>query len=129
MDKRVAGLLGAAAALTAVNGAQATPLQPGTVPVPTSYRELLEPIPNAVAALNADNAARTDAGPSAGVELVQWHHHHHHHHHHHNNAFIGGVVGGVIGGLLAPRPACYWTLGRPYWNGYRWIRPRVQVCP
>ncbi len=26
-------------------------------------------------------------------------------------------------------PGCYWTRGEPYWDGYRWIRPRVQVCP
>ena len=31
MDKKVAGLLGAAATLTAVTGAQATPVQPSTI--------------------------------------------------------------------------------------------------
>lgn len=127
MDKKVAGLLSAAATLTAVTGVQATPLQPSAMAAPISYTDLLEPIPNAMAALKADDATRAQAEPAAKVELAQWHHHHHHHHHH--NAYLGGVVGGVIGGLLAPRPACYWTLGRPYWNGYRWIRPRVQVCP
>ena len=27
-------------------------------------------------------------------------------------------------------PACYWTHGDPYWDGYRaaWIYPRVWVC-
>src|SRR5215472_15536198 len=25
-------------------------------------------------------------------------------------------------------PACYWTRGEPVWNGYAWVRPRVQVC-
>jgi hypothetical protein len=46
-----------------------------------------------------------------------------------------------VGSALAPRPApvyvapapayvaeCYWTRGRPVWDGYRWIRPRIQVC-
>ncbi len=28
----------------------------------------------------------------------------------------------------APPPACYWTRGEPVWNGYAWVRPRVQVC-
>jgi hypothetical protein len=30
---------------------------------------------------------------------------------------------------VAP-PACYWTYGRPVWDGWRgaWVRPRIQVC-
>jgi hypothetical protein len=135
MDKKIAGLLGAAAALTAISAAQAAPLEPATLRQPTSYRDLLEPIPNALAALKADEAMRAEASPAAKLELVQYHHHHHHHHHHHNAFYSGAVIGGVIGGLLAPRvappppPPCYWTWGRPYWNGYRWVRPHVQVCP
>jgi len=27
-----------------------------------------------------------------------------------------------------PAPPCYWTRGEPVWDGYRWRRPRVQVC-
>jgi hypothetical protein len=27
---------------------------------------------------------------------------------------------------MAPR--CYWTRGQPVWDGYRWYRPRIQVC-
>lgn len=134
MDKKIAGLLGAAAALTAMSAAQAAPVEPATLRQPTSYKDLLEPIPNALAALKADDTMRAEASPAAKLELVQYHHHHHHHHHH-NAYYSGAVIGGVIGGLLAPRVAppppspCYWTLGRPYWNGYRWVRPRVQVCP
>src|SRR3954469_4593352 len=31
---------------------------------------------------------------------------------------------------IAPPPPCYWTYGRPVWDGWRgsWVRPRVQVC-
>ena len=29
---------------------------------------------------------------------------------------------------VAPAPECYWTRGEPVWNGYAWVRPRVQVC-
>jgi len=31
---------------------------------------------------------------------------------------------------VAPPPACYWTYGRPVWDGWRgaWVRPRIQVC-
>ena len=25
-------------------------------------------------------------------------------------------------------PSCYWTRGAPFWDGYRWVHPSVQVC-
>lgn len=129
MDKKIAGLLGAAAALTAVGGAQAAPAQPVQLAPATSYQDLLQPIPDAVAALKANQAAAVQNDPTVKFERVQYHHHHHHHHH---GFFPGAVIGGVVGGLLAgpppPPPPCYWTYGRPYWDGYRWVRPRVQVC-
>jgi len=134
MDKKIAGLLGAAAALTTIGGGHANAAratEPGSA---TTYRDLLEPVPNAVALLRADDAARAQRGP-ADVKLAQYHHHHHHHHHGYNAgaAVLGGVIGGIIGaqqpGYYGPPPGpCYWTLGRPYWNGYAWVRPRVQVC-
>src|ERR1700748_2744077 len=85
MDKRIAGLLGAAA-VTALGGAQANaaPAQAA------NYADLLQPVPNAVSELQADNArlaAESDA--DAHVQLAQYHHHHHHHwrryHHHHHH--------------------------------------------
>jgi hypothetical protein len=64
--------------------------------------------------------------------------------------FVAGLVGGLAAGTFlgiaasSPRvyyvepvyvepvyvPTCYWTRGRPVWDGYRgiWVRPRVQVC-
>ncbi len=62
--------------------------------------------------------------------------------------FAAGLVGGLAAGTLfgiaaaspppvyvgppppAYVPSCYWTRGRPVWDGYRgiWIRPRIQVC-
>jgi hypothetical protein len=122
MDKKIAGLLGAAAALSAMTGTQAAPADPSLAPA-SSYKDLLQPVPNALAGLKAAEAALIQAGPAARLERVQYHHHHHHHHH---GIYPGAVIGGVIGGLL-PRP-CYWTYGQPYWDGYRWVRPRVQVC-
>jgi hypothetical protein len=56
---------------------------------------------------------------------------------------LGGfAVGAIVGSAMASRPApvyvapapvymepqCYWTHGRPVWDGYRWVRTRVQVC-
>ena len=81
MDKKIVGLLGAAAAFTAVGGAHAGTAVVAEPLAATSYRDLLEPIPNAVALLKADDAARAQERP-AQVQLAQYHHHHHHHHHH-----------------------------------------------
>jgi hypothetical protein len=121
MDKKIAGLLGAAAAVATVGCAQAStaPAQAPQDPLTArTYADLLTPIPNATEALIADNA-RLEAKPSEGVQLAQYHHHHHHHgyhryyhhhhhhhhgyyrhyhHHHHHGAYIGvpGVGGLVI---------------------------------
>jgi hypothetical protein len=132
MDKKMAGLLGAAALVT-INS---TPASASRLAEPaTTYRDLLESIPDALALLKADDAARAQQKPD-NVQLAQYYHHHHHHHHHHGYdagaAIVGGVIGGIIGsqpGYYGPPPGnCYWTLGRPYWDGYAWVRPRVRVC-
>lgn len=107
MDKRIAGLLGAAAALTTVTAAQAA--APAQATEPTSYRDLLNPVPDAVAALRADDAQTVQKSEEATNEMqvaqvlvvrhdhhhhhhviirphrrrIFRHHHHHHHHHHH----------------------------------------------
>jgi hypothetical protein len=56
---------------------------------------------------------------------------------------IGGLAAGTLFGIAAASPppvyvgpppayvpSCYWTRGRPVWDGYRgiWVRPRIQVC-
>jgi hypothetical protein len=90
MDKKLAGLLGAAAALTTMTAAQAAMSEPQTEITPAaSYRDLLDPVPNALSALKADDAKRDEAPK---VELAQYGHHHHHHHHHHG--FINRIFPG-----------------------------------
>jgi hypothetical protein len=105
MDKKLAGLLGAAAALTTMTGAQAAPGQETGLSPATSYSDLLAPVPNATAALKADDA-RLAQRETAGEQLAQisvqvGHHHHHHHHHHrvivrhhhhHHHHHQGGVI-------------------------------------
>lgn len=82
MEKKIAGLLGAVAALGAAGSAQATPA-PTDVLKANSFAELLQPIPNAAATLQAvDEAAPVP--PRDNVQLAQFYHHHHHHHHHHS---------------------------------------------
>jgi hypothetical protein len=91
MNRNIAGLLGAAAALTTATAAFAATPTPTELPSATSYRDLLTPVPNAMAALRADDARLANA-PTREMKLAQAHHHHHHHnppprrhHHHHHN--------------------------------------------
>jgi hypothetical protein len=84
MDKKIAGLLGAVAALGSLNAAQAAPgPDPTEVLQANSYAELLEPIANASALLRAVDQARPAPSADANVQVAQYYHHHHHHHHHH----------------------------------------------
>jgi hypothetical protein len=99
MDKKIAGLLGAVAALTSMTGANATTPSPTETLQAASYADLLNPVPNAVAQLIADDAARSGKSSAEdvnGVQVAQMHHHHHHHrykrryrrHHHHHSNFM-----------------------------------------
>ncbi len=76
MDKKLAGLIGAVGALSAVGQAQAAPTLDEVMRV-ESYADLLRPIPNATALLSAADARQ--AAPAAEVLEVQYYHHHHHH--------------------------------------------------
>ena len=91
MDKSVSALLGGASALALLSGggasAVASPVsETGGLKPAQSYAELLDPIPNAVNTLRAE---QTKAGKAVSepLELAQYlqfgypHHHHHHHHH------------------------------------------------
>jgi len=101
MEKKVAGLLGAVAALGALNGAQAAPAPapdpgpPDTLKV-NSYADLLEPIPNALKVL-AEIEAQAPVKPwEDNVKVAQFYHHHHHHHgyyhHHHHHGYGPRVI-------------------------------------
>ncbi len=124
MDKKFAGLLGAVAGVATLGGAaHATPATAANVePMAAhSYADLLAPVPDALTALKADDAARANQPQLQLANSVvirsdhhhhhhhhharhrvivikhHRHHHHHHHHHHHANSFIGiPGVGGVV---------------------------------
>jgi hypothetical protein len=86
MEKKIAGLLGAMATLGVVNAAQAAPMPsqaPTDVLRANSFADLLNPIPNAAALLQAIDESGPVSSASENVQLAQYHHHHHHHHHHH----------------------------------------------
>jgi DNA-binding PucR family transcriptional regulator len=102
MDKKIAGLLGAAAALTTMSAAQSALAKALQNAPPTSYRGLLEPVPDALNALKADDARIAAAKTQGGERLAQYYYHHHHHHHHHQygNGCPPGYT--VQGGNCAP---------------------------
>jgi hypothetical protein len=86
MDKKIAGLLGAAAALATVGSVQAAAVDSTAGAAVPTYRDLLNPVPNAVEALKSDDASRVSAPGTENLEVAQviigvGHHHHHHHHH------------------------------------------------
>lgn len=83
MDKKIVGLLGAAAtlgAMTTANAATAIPMQ--ELATATNYADLLTPVPNAVSALKADDARLIQVDEKKIIIKKKKHHHHHHHHHH-----------------------------------------------
>jgi hypothetical protein len=83
LDKKIAGLLGAVAALGTVSSTEAMPLSPQSeVLQANSYADLLTPIPNAGTILRAMDEQEGAGTGAARVQLAQYHHHHHHHHHH-----------------------------------------------
>jgi hypothetical protein len=79
MDKKLAGLLGAAAAFTTMSAAQAAPAVGPELPQATSYRDLLDPIPNALPLLKADDQRLAQSAGTRTAQVVIGHHHHHHH--------------------------------------------------
>jgi hypothetical protein len=89
MEKKIAGVLGAVAALSTLTAVQATPTD---VLRANSYAELLSPIPDAAAQLKAldEREASGAGGQEKNLQLA--YHHHHHHHHHHRAYFHPRVV-------------------------------------
>ena len=99
MDRKIAGLLGAAAVLTTMTCAQAAPPAESTEMVPaTSYLDLIDPIPDAWSQLKADDVKGGELPKTELAEVsVQIGHHHHdhrgfyvrpdhgHHHYHHSH--------------------------------------------
>jgi hypothetical protein len=95
IDKMLTGLLGAAAVLGSLHGAQAAPSSTApdmtTVLRAESFADLLTPIPNAVAILQAADKLAMNT-PSAtqlshrGSDLLKAQFGREHHHHHHGYA-------------------------------------------
>jgi BA14K-like protein len=102
MNKRIAELLGGVAALVTLNAAQAVAATADSQTDPfvvQSYAELLNPVPNAVPLLIADEARRAQQRPFR-PRLAQFQHHHHHH----NNFSTTTGVLNAIGVISTMQP-------------------------
>lgn len=88
MSSKIISVVGAVAALAAMDGAAAASVAaPGRLMQPTSYAELLEPVAATDALQTLRQMDESTAKPE--IQLAQWGHHHHHHwrrwsHHHHH---------------------------------------------
>lgn len=129
-------MLTSAAILALAGGAAVAPMaMADPIPAARSYAELLEPVPDAMARIHADDAMAAGearmipAQLNIGIGIGDAHHHHHHHHsrrwYRANGYFWNGQV---------------WILGRPQyhhhhhhnadwyrsqgynWDGQRWYR-------
>src|SRR6185437_6463259 len=85
MDKKIAGLLGAVAALGTLGAAQASPApapDPSDALKANSYAELLEQIQHAEHVLQAHDEQAHEKLDQPKVQVAQWSQHPHHHHPH-----------------------------------------------
>jgi hypothetical protein len=128
MNRWVQTLLGSTAVAVAWTVPYEIAAAAPVLPPAQSYADLLEPIPNALQRQRANDAWLAQQ-PAAQIVPVRDHHHHHHHHHHHNGfSFRLGAPYGYSYAAPYYGPRCHWALGRPYWDGYQWERPRIRVC-
>jgi hypothetical protein len=96
MDKKIVGLAGALAAFGAVPAQAATELSSATpeLVAARSFADLLDPIPNALALLQAIDSAKAARSEGAAQSVVQMaeedeeHHHHHHHHRYYRKPYV-----------------------------------------
>lgn len=99
MQRRLLSILGGVSALALLSGAAlAAPTvdAPATVKPAQSFGELLDPVPDAVSVLKADdgiNAARPVQVAQLYFGVGHHHHHHHNFYYHHHHHFRGGYPG------------------------------------
>ena len=128
-------MLTSAAAIALVGVAPVAMADP--IPAAHSYADLLEPVPDAMARIHADDDLMADARViPAGINIgigVNLHHHHHHHHHHNAGWYRsrGYVWNGQVWVMGPPPPPPYWHNHHADWyrgHGYRWDG-RVWIGP
>ncbi|WP_353227055.1 hypothetical protein [Novosphingobium sp.] len=132
-------MLTSAAALALIGSTALAPAaMADPIPAAVSYADLLEPVPDALARLHADDAMAADAHMIQAQYRGGYDHHHHHHHHHHvrhSTRWYRGHGYFWTGQIWAfgppPQPRYWhnhdadWYRGRGYsWDGRGWQGPR-----
>jgi hypothetical protein len=80
LEKKIAGIVGAVAALGTIGSVQAAPApNPTDVLQVSSYADLLQPVQNAGAFLQALDEQQSSGSMQPSIRLAQNHHHHHDH--------------------------------------------------
>ena len=137
MQKTIASVVGAVGALSvahSASGAPATAAIEHSIANPASYKELLQPIPNASALLRkieAEEASR----PGEILEVQYWAHHHHHHHHAYyprttTIITITAITAAIIEGRTTlPRPSMGITRSRRTGAGDEEFATRREPAP
>jgi hypothetical protein len=118
MKKSLVMLLSGAAALLAVNSAQAAAPANRTSAV-FEQAMLLDPLVDAMPSMNTSDEQRVQE-PQARVQLAYYHSHHYYHRYPHFGVYVAPPY-------YAAAPGCYWRSHR-IWNGWRWVYRRVRVC-
>jgi hypothetical protein len=131
-------MLASAAGIALVGSAALAPMaMADPIPAARSYADLLEPVPDAMARLHADDEMQSEArmipaGLNIGIGVNM---HHHHHHHHHSARWFrshGYFWNGQVWVMGPPPPPPYWHnhhadwyRGQGYhWDGRVWIEPQ-----
>jgi hypothetical protein len=151
MKRSTAMLVGAATAALAVSSVATTPAMAEPIPAASSYADLFEPVPNAMARLAADDASQ----PAARLQLAQYqgdnngggydqqHHHHHaqgdysgggYNQHHHHHQAQGDYNGGYNRGYNQHHHHHHYrnrNRNRAWYrsNGYSWYGGRWVIRP
>ena len=110
MDTKSAMLAGAAATVIAASAFIASPAAAEPIPPAASYADLLQPVPNAMERLQADDARQGEARMiQAQYGNGPYAHHHHHHHHHHYRSRRWYLNNGYVwsGGAWIVRPVAH----------------------
>lgn len=143
MTRKTRILAGTAAFALAGGAVLVPPVMADPIPQAATYADLLEPVPDAMTRIHADDAlATTRMAIPGGAQMIptgidvgigiNLHHHHHHHHHHHAGWYRAhGYYWNGYGWVVAPPPywhhhhADWYRAQNYYWDGRVWV-PRAR---
>ena len=126
MKRAHALLTGSAAIALAASAVGINPAMAEPIPAVSTYADLLEPVPDAMERLSADDARQATARliPTQYYQDPGYPHHHHHHHHHQYDQYDqnGGDIYYQPQYRQRIRHSRHWYRYNGYnWDGGQWI--------